>query len=501
MLLSTPRLVVAGLAGDSGKTLVTLGLARAFTTRGLRVAPFKKGPDYIDAAWLGSAARAPGRNLDTFLMPSEALGLALVRGMPADLVLIEGNRGLYDGFDAGGSHSTAELAKRSAAPVVLVVDVTKMTRTAAALVQGCTTLDPDVNVAAVVLNRVGTERHETIVREAIRRISGPPVLGAIPRISDEPLPGRHMGLVTTVEHPQRDDTLERVAQRIEAHTNLDALLEVARSAPEVTFPEPPARHPGTPVRIGVFRDEALSFYYHENLEALEEAGATLVFVSPLADRELPEVDALYFGGGFPEVHVDRLASNGPIREAVRTAAADGMPVYAECGGLMFLARELIVDGVSRPMAGVLDLVVEHKAMPQGHGYVEAEVDRPNPFFAPGTRLRGHEFHYSRVVSGNDSGATTLRLDRGRGVGSGRDGLVKDRVWASYLHLHALGAPAWATSFAALARIYHRERVDASRGSAHLPGEAPSVRGTGGARDDENGNEPEQGGPGVAAAGA
>jgi len=486
MLFSTPRLVVAGLAGDSGKTLVALGLARALTKRGLRVAPCKKGPDYIDAAWLGSAAGAPGRNLDTFLMPTEALGLALARGMPADLVLVEGNRGLYDGLDAGGSHSTAELAKLLAAPVILVVDVTKMTRTTAALVKGCTALDPDVNVAAVVLNRVGTERHETVVREAIRRISGPPVLGALPRITDDPLPGRHLGLVTAAEHPRRDDTLERVAELIETHLDIDAMLEVARTAPEVTFPEPSLSRPGTPVRIGVFRDEALSFYYPENLEALEEAGATLVFISPLADRVLPEVDALYFGGGFPEVHVDRLANNGHIREAVRSAAADGMPVYAECGGLMFLARELIVDGVSRPMTGVLDLVVEQKARPQGHGYVEAEIDRSNPFFAPGIRLRGHEFHYSRVVAGGDSGATTLRLERGRGVGSGRDGIAKGRVWASYLHLHALGTPEWATSFAALARIYHRERA---------------MRGSAGACDDENGHESEQGDPGVAAAGA
>jgi cobyrinic acid a,c-diamide synthase len=486
MLLSTPRLVVAGLAGDSGKTLVTLGLARALTRRGLRVAPCKKGPDYIDAAWLGSAARAPGRNLDTFLMPPEALGLALARGMPADLVLVEGNRGLYDGFDAGGSHSTAELAKLLAAPVILVIDVTKMTRTTAALVKGCTALDPDVNVAAVVLNRVGTERQETVIREAIRRISGPPVLGAIPRITDDPLPGRHLGLVTAAEHPRRDDTLERVAELIETHTDIDALLEVARTAPEVTFPEPSLSRPGAPVRIGVFRDEALSFYYPENLEALEEAGATLVFISPLADRVLPEVDALYFGGGFPEVHVDRLANNGNIREAVRSAAAGGMPVYAECGGLMFLARELIVDGVSRPMTGVLDLVVEQKARPQGHGYVEAQVDRSNPFFASGAHLRGHEFHYSRVVAGSDAGATTLRLDRGHGVGSGRDGIAKGRVWASYLHLHAPGAPGWATSFAALARIYHRERA---------------MRGSAGARDDENGHESEQGDPGVVAAGA
>jgi len=477
MLLSTPRLVVAGLAGDSGKTLIALGLARAFTSRGLDVSPFKKGPDYIDAAWLGSAARSPGRNLDTYMMSRAAIGESLARGTPAHLLLVEGNRGLFDGLDAEGSHSTAELAKLLEAPVVLVLDVTKMTRTAAALVKGCAALDPRLNLAAVVLNRVGTARQERVICQAIRQISGPPVLGAVPRLDGNPLPSRHLGLVTAVEHPGREESIERAAQAMEAHTDLDALLDTARSGTVAAFPERLPRQPGSPVRIGVFRDDALSFYYPENLEALEEAGATLVFVSPLRDAALPDVDALYFGGGFPEMHVDRLAENRPIREAVRSAADNGMPIYAECGGLMFLARQLIVDGTSYPMAGVLDLVVEHGTKPDGHGYVEAEVDRSNPFFALGTRLRGHEFHYSRVTGGEDSAATTLRLRRGRGVGGARDGVVRGRIWASYTHLHALGTPSWGTSFAAAAAAYRRERAG-----------------------DGNGNGFGQGGQGIAAAG-
>jgi cobyrinic acid a,c-diamide synthase len=503
MLLSTPRLVVAGLAGDSGKTLVALGLARAYASRGLRVAPFKKGPDYIDAAWLGVAARSRGRNLDTYLMPPEAIGEGLARGIPADLLVAEGNRGLFDGFDAAGSHSTAELAKLLASPVVLVLDVTKMTRTAAAIVQGCAALDPEVNLAAVLLNRVGTARQERVVREAIRRISGPPVVGAIPRLEGDPLPGRHLGLVTAAEHPQREEAIERAAWAVKTHTDLDMLLDTARSAPAATFPERSPLCSGPPVRIGVFRDAALSFYYPENLEALEEAGAELVFVSPLHDGTLPDVDALYFGGGFPEVHVERLAGNHAMREAVRAAAARGMPVYAECGGLMFLARELIVGGASHPMAGVLDLVVEHGDRPDGHGYVEAEVDRPNRFFEPGTRLRGHEFHYSRVVGGADAAETALRLHRGRGVGAARDGLAKERVWASYLHLHALATPSWATSFVALARTYRQERAG-ERGPGRGSGRGSSGSPTGGAEesgpDDRKAHGVEQGGQRVAAAG-
>jgi cobyrinic acid a,c-diamide synthase len=472
MELFTPRLVVAGLAGDSGKTLVALGLARAFTAQGLRIRPYKKGPDYIDAAWLAAAAESAGRNLDTFLMDPQAIGDSLARAAPADLLLVEGNRGLFDGLDSEGSHSTAELAKLLGAPVLLVIDVTKMTRTAAALVVGCRLLDRQVRLAGIVLNRVGTARQERVVREAIAGTGGPPVLGAIPRLEGGLLPGRHLGLVTAAEHPGREEALHAVAEAVERHVDLEAVLDIARSAAPVRFPDPSPIPAGSAVRIGVLRDEALSFYYPENLEALRAYGAELVTVSPLRDGGLPELDGLYFGGGFPEVHVERLAANRSLLESVRGAATDGMPMYAECGGLMFLARELIVDGVSHPMAGVLDLVIEQTTRPVGHGYVEAEVDRPNPFFERSMRLRGHEFHYSRVVSGGDAGASCLRLRRGQGIGGGRDGLAVGRIWASYLHLHALGTPSWARAFASLARDQRsRKRQGAARrrpGSADEP---------------------------------
>jgi cobyrinic acid a,c-diamide synthase len=286
------------------------------------------------------------------------------------------------------------------------------------------------------------------------------------------LPGRHLGLVTAAEHPGREEALHAVAEAVERHVDLEAVLDIARSAAPVRFPDPSPIPAGSAVRIGVLRDEALSFYYPENLEALRAYGAELVTVSPLRDGGLPELDGLYFGGGFPEVHVERLAANRSLLESVRGAATDGMPMYAECGGLMFLARELIVDGVSHPMAGVLDLVIEQTTRPVGHGYVEAEVDRPNPFFERSMRLRGHEFHYSRVVSGGDAGASCLRLRRGQGIGGGRDGLAVGRIWASYLHLHALGTPSWARAFASLARDQRsRKRQGAARrrpGSADEP---------------------------------
>jgi cobyrinic acid a,c-diamide synthase len=470
---TTPRLVVAGLSGDSGKTLVTLGVAAALRGRGVDVAPFKKGPDYIDAAWLGAATGRPGRNLDTYLQGPEALGAILARGAcgeSAGLALVEGNRGLFDGLDAAGSHSTAELAKAIEAPIVLVVDVTKTTRTVAALVLGCRALDPEVPLAGVILNRVATARQERVIRDALEHAGGPPVLGAVPRIADEagPLPGRHLGLLTAAEHPGAPDAIASCAQLIEAHVDLDRLLEIAGSAPAIELPEREPARKGPPVRIGVLRDEAFSFYYPENLEALEELGAELVFFSALAGDPLPDVDALYVGGGFPEVYAGRLAAGRALGESLRTAVDDGLPVYAECGGLMLLSRELVIDGVSHPMTGVLDLAIEQTPKPRGHGYVEGTIEVANPFFETGTRIRGHEFHYSRPRDGQAPPATVLALERGTGLGNGRDGIVDGpggRVWASYLHVHALGTPKWAPALVGLARTRRGERRETSEISA------------------------------------
>jgi cobyrinic acid a,c-diamide synthase len=451
--------VIAGLAGDSGKTLVSLGLARALADRGLKVRPFKKGPDYIDAAWLGLAARSTCRNLDTFLMSDEAMAGSLATATAdADIILVEGNRGLFDGVDVEGSHSTAILARRLAAPVVLVLDVTKMTRTAAALVLGCRALDPEVDLAGVILNRVGCGRHEKIVREAVAGKAGTPVLGAIRRIrGDDPLPGRHLGLVTTAEHPDPDETIERAAKAVTEGVDIDRLLSAAEWAPELELQPAQTVVNQVPVTVAYLEGEAFSFYYPENLELLRTAGVKLIPVDPATAAELPEVDGLYIGGGFPEVHAGRLGGNTDFTASIRDRVDRGMPVYAECAGLMYLARELVVDGVAHPMAGVLDLVVDQRRTPQGHGYEVSVADRDNPFFPAGTRLVGHEFHYSRVIGGKDRERGVLRVERGTGVGGERDGIVRGRVFASYLHLHAGATPNWADGFLSLAAQYGRER--------------------------------------------
>jgi cobyrinic acid a,c-diamide synthase len=459
MRLHSPRLTVAGLAGSSGKTLVSLGLARALGERGLVVRTAKKGPDYIDAAWLRAASGADCVNLDTFLMPDDAIGSGVWGLRGADLILVEGNRGLFDGVDPEGTHSTAELAKRLGSPVVLVVDTTKVTRTAAALVLGCREMDPELHLGGVVLNRVGTSRQESLVRRAIEQTTGVPVIGAIPRLrGDDPLPDRHLGLVTVAEHPRCEGAITRAATAVAEHVELDRVVALARDVAAVELPLMRLDFEQVRCRIGFFADEAFSFYYPENLECLSKHGAELVAVAPQRDRRLPAVDALYIGGGFPEVHAERLADNRELATDITKLVAAGLPVYAECGGLMYLARELVVDGSSYPMAGVLDLVVEQTTKPRGHGYVLATADRDNPFFETGVELRGHEFHYSHLVAGGDLDRTVLTVERGTGSGDGRDGIVKGRVWASYLHLHALATPRWAEGFLRLAAQHAAERA-------------------------------------------
>jgi cobyrinic acid a,c-diamide synthase len=458
MRLNAPRLVVAGLSGDGGKTLVSLGLARSLRDRGLQIRTAKKGPDYIDAAWLSAAGGAGCVNLDTFLMTREGIGTAAWSLHGADVAVIEGNRGLFDGSDPAGTHSTAELAKLLKAPVLLVVNVTKSTRTVAAMVLGCQKLDPELEIGGVVLNRVGTVRQESLIRRAVEESTGVPVLGAIPRIvGEDPLPGRHLGLVTVAEHPQCERSIEVAAEAVAHHVDLEQVVEMARRATPVELPLLKRDIERVSCRVGYVSDSAFSFYYPENLQCLRRHGAELVEVVPSPDCRLPDVDALYIGGGFPEVHAERLAECRVLAEDLRSRVSAGMPVYAECGGLMYLGRELRVDGASYPMTGVLDLVVEQCTKPQGHGYEVAVVDRDNPFFETGTRLAGHEFHYSRVVAGEDAGQTVLSVERGRGVGDGRDGIVRGSVWASYLHLHALATLGWSEGFLRMAACHHAER--------------------------------------------
>lgn len=439
------------MRGGSGKTLVSLGLLAAWRKKGRKVTAFKKGPDYIDAAWLGLAAGTPCRNLDLFLMSPQAVLKSLVTsaGEPA-VAVIEGNRGLFDGVDARGSYSTAELAKLLKAPVVLTVDCTKATRTVAAVVLGCQHLDPQVSIRGVILNQTAGPRHEAVLRDAIQQVCALPVLGSIPRLAEQFFPERHLGLVPPQEHDQQTPAIEHAATVAERYVDLEAIWELAQQAPalepddqgRVTQAGPAPRL----VRIGVFRDAAFQFYYPENLEALMQEGATLIEISPLRDVELPDVDALYLGGGFPETLAPGLTANKPFLESLRRAIARGLPVYAECGGAVFLGEKLVMDQTEYPMAGVLPVTFEFGKKPQGHGYVVLEVVNSNPFFPVGASLRGHEFHYTRMQLPAPAGLNfAFRVRRGYGFGDQRDGLCCDNVLACYTHVHALGTESWAAS--------------------------------------------------------
>ena len=453
--------MIAGTGGDSGKTLVSLGLCLAWRDDGFPVHAFKKGPDYIDTAWLTWASGGPARNLDSYLMGFDGVRRAFAStASPSGPNVIEGNRGLFDGAGPAGTHSTAELAKALDAPVVLVLDVTKKTRTAAAIAQGLTTFDPGLHVAGIVVNRIAGQRHETTVRRAIEDHCDVPVVGAIPALrGDDPLPGRHLGLVAVQERKGLDAVRDRLVAAIRGSVDLERLRTLAREVdpPAAVAPDPPPPPGGTPVRIGVLRDTAFHFYYPENLEALEAQGVELVPLSALEARGLPALDGLYAGGGFPETHAGALSANVSLRTAVRDAAAAGLPIYAECGGLMYLARSIRVHGRDFPMAGVLPIRLAVEDRPQGHGYVEVEADADNPVFPTGTVLRGHEFHYSRLIEGGDEVRTVFAMRRGTGCVSGRDGIVSRNVLASYMHLHARGVPQWAPGFVATVRAHARER--------------------------------------------
>lgn len=465
-----PRVVIAGVRGGSGKTTLSLGVIAALgARRGLKVVPYKKGPDYIDAGWMSVAAQHPCYTLDSFLMPKEKTRESFLSHFSGDIAVIEGNRGLYDGMDAAGSYSTAELAKLLKAPVLLVVDCTKMTRTAAAVVLGCMQLDREVSLRGVVLNQVSGSRHEAVVREAVEKYCSLPVLGAIPRLPAEELPERHMGLIPHQEHPGAGRVISSVEEIAGRYLDLDRIREIAESADPLpgagdeglsALPAPPQPpQVDRTVSIGVIRDSAFQFYYPENIEDLEKRGARIVAVDALSDAGLPAIDALYIGGGFPETNALRLAENEQFRRAVRTMAERGLPIYAECGGLMFLGDSLVVEGRKYPMVGLFPLVFEMKEKPQAHGYTVVEVERENPFFPVGTVLRGHEFHYSAVAEreGAQGASFAFRMKRGQGIREKRDGIFYKNVFATYTHTHALGSAVWGEGMIARAKAFREGR--------------------------------------------
>ncbi len=475
----TPGVVISALRGGAGKTLLTIGIVSAFRLDGLVVAPFKKGPDYIDAGWLALAADRPCYNLDLFLTPpSYVVHSYAAHSASADIAIVEGNRGLYDGIDIDGCTSTAEIAKLIGLPVILCIDGTKSTRTMAAVVDGCRRFDEDVRIDGVVLNRVAGARHESILRRSIEHHCGIPVIGALPKLRQQDFPERHMGLLPTQEHAWARESIHVAAELVRRHVDLNRLRVIAGntrpqagktanvtpSGPtEITLSKVDRIQGERPI-IGVIKDSAFQFYYPDNIEALEAAGAEILFVSPLKQDALPPVDALYIGGGFPETHAEELAGNVRFRTDINIGAAAGLPIYAECGGLMYLGEKIVIDNRSFEMTGVLPIVFGLSQKPQGHGYTISVVDRANPYFDMGTEIRGHEFRYSTVMEWRGQDADMVfSTQRGTGFRNRRDGIRHQNVLASYTHLHAAGTPGWAEALVRKAIAFRNNK----RATTHL----------------------------------
>jgi cobyrinic acid a,c-diamide synthase len=449
-----PRIIIAALKGGSGKTITSLGLAAAWLDKGLKVAPFKKGPDFIDASWLTLAAGRPCYNLDSFLMTDPQIAQSFhSNSVGMDISLIEGNRGLFDGLDQEGRYSTATLGKLLKAPVIIIVDVTMVTRTVAALVLGCQKFDPGLKIGGIILNRVAGPRQDSIIRNSIEHYCNVPVVGSIPKLKKNLFPERHMGLIPHRERERAEKAIAWAKKVVEQNLDLESIEKIAHDSDSLESANhdreqaQPDTLPREPLRIGFIRDNAFWFYYPENLDQLKNLGAVLVEVDSMTDKQLPMLDALYIGGGFPETQAEALAYNEGFRASLKERIEAGLPVYAECGGLMYLGESLILKEKTYPMAGVLPLKCVLEERPQGHGYTILEVTRPNPFYPVGEILKGHEFHYSKPSITDSKGIdTSFHVKRGRGLDGQRDGLFKKNLLATYTHLHAAGNTLWSQSF-------------------------------------------------------
>jgi cobyrinic acid a,c-diamide synthase len=436
-------IVVAGTHSGAGKTSVTLGLIGALARRGLVVQPFKVGPDFIDPLHHTQAAGRASRNLDGWMLDSDANRVCFARASAdADAAVIEGVMGLFDGSEGGSDRgSTAEMAKLLGLPVTLVIDASAMARSAAALIHGFADFDPDLRIAGVILNNVGGEAHAEMIREAVA--GDMPILGAIPRSPDLVVPERHLGL--HLPHEAHQDYVGQLATLIEQHVDLDQLLGATRterpaSPPAVTVPTPT-------VRIGVARDEAFCFYYADNLDLLEQEGAELVEFSPIADPLPAGLDGLYIGGGYPELHAADLAANTSARGAIREFAAARGPIYAECGGLMYLGEALELEDWTHPLCGILPFSTKMPA-PLKLAYVDVETT--GGLFGEGRFARGHLFHHSEIATeATIQRCYRLRTTRGE---KSEEGYGAGNVLASYVHLHFASAPDLVPAFIARCRM-------------------------------------------------
>ncbi len=455
------RLFISAAHKSSGKTTVSIGLCAALRQRGNTIQPFKKGPDYIDPYWLGQAAGRACYNLDFYTMQQdEMLSLIHARQQDVDITLIEGNKGLYDGLDLDGSNSNAALATLTRTPVILVLDARGMTRGIAPLILGYQAFDQRIQIAGVILNQLGGSRHESKLRNVIQHYTDVPVVGAIHRDSRFNIDERHLGLVPGHEDPFCDEKIALLAQAVEDQVDLGQLAGIARKAPALPSPADktilgfPHKTSSSrpPIRLGIVRNAAFGFYYPDDLQAFEDNGATLCFIDPFVDSQLPEIDALFIGGGFPETHLAQLEQNHTLRASISRAIDAGLPAYAECGGLMYLCRSIQWHDEKRDMVGCLDADIVVETTPQGRGYVQLEETGHHPWRPRSTqRIYAHEFHYSRFTNINKNVQFAYKVKRGTGIDGKHDGYIYKNLIACYTHQRSTRNNRWTDRFLAFAR--------------------------------------------------
>ena len=452
-----PHIYISAAHKSAGKTICTVAIAAAMSKRGHRIQTFKKGPDYIDPLWLSCATRRDCHNLDFHTMSDDEIcALFTSHDRDADLSLVEGTMGLHDSVDAEGRFSNASLAKLLGAPVVLVIDTGGMTRGIASLLLGLVEFDPAVSFAGVILNQVGGERHEQKLRTAIERYTDLTVLGTMPRHDALVIPQAHLGLIPANESSESAQLIETMGRMADTYLDLDKIVVAGDAGkPPSSIPRiPEDQEPACSIRLGVARDEAFGFYYSGDLTALNSAGAELVMIDTLRDTALPDIDGLFLGGGFPERHMAALEKNRGLRVSIRAAIEAGLAVYAECGGLMYLSRQLKWGDQCREMVGALPIDITMQERPQGRGYVRLRetadapwpaVDQANP---NESQLCAHEFHYSRVCNVRADLTFAYDLSRGHGVDGSHDGIVYRNVLASYSHLRDTSKNRWTRRFVA-----------------------------------------------------
>lgn len=441
MKADCPRVLLAGDRSSSGKTTIVAGLLSALRGRGLDVQSFKVAMDYIDPSYHTWITGRPCRNLDGYLMPEKAVQEIYSHAAAgADIAVIEGVRGLYEGYD-GDLGSTAQIAKLLKVPVIFVVDARSITRSAAALVKGYMDYDPQVQIKGVILNKVGSERHASKARKEIERYAGVEVVGVIPRNDSMHLAMRHLGLVPVLEgkarHEGFEERLNRIREIVENGLDIDRILEISRKAEPLSEQEQDLYKKndlGIGVRIGVAMDEAFNFYYRDNLEMMELSGTKVVPFSPVHDSALPEVDGIYIGGGYPELYARELSENQGMLRSLTEAHEKDLPIYAECGGLMYLAREIEWDGDRHEMAGLVPGKTRRGSI-RVVSYVHGRLAKDCVLGSEGSPIMGHEFHHSEMIM--DAGTKyAIRLERGTGIQGGWDGMTEGNMVASYSHIHS-----------------------------------------------------------------